>query len=683
MSLLFVRISIDPTGGADGTDIYSGRVDPFRLQQSNNFNTNNPTPGFDIPTSIDFSRAKARGYLRWRSILEKLSENQTIVELRNITVFDEVHSIGFPSDDYDLVTNSNNLLDAPVHISDSFEIMIVDENIQPVFVFTVTVSHVSGEVTPASLVEDINTALKSEEILNESFGFASLGFATLGINNQIIFKNNASIIIQDVLGTTAQAIGLAGSYFQNDIIPGRVEFTIAVENKNVLDDIYCIALEDEPNPGSMIVGENAIKRMVARALAATHVWNELVYDPTDSLSYLGVQPVGFVVENLVAGPENNDLLLDQEDKVQAIRIELKPNVPEVFEKTVLFGELSLPGVYVTTATAGTNATWEIISGNANNQFQINPHTGEITRTANGIIAGTILLGVRATNGEGVDVGIITIDVQPDTYTVNNFLEWNDVIALDDNDLSGNIISMRGNYYSSTQSFDFKDRNFSNATNLTIRSEGANLAIFLNITIDNTVGLVFEDVGFYGVDHRIITLKNASHDIKFLRCRIIGFYHDPMDDYTDGFFSTIVGIGSDNTPSSRDIVIEDCIISNVRTAIDLTPSDGIEIVGCQIYNFYESAIRLHGNGSNGTPTDTFIRWNVISQPIGLEDDDDMPIVAHIHLTGAPSNDWSNVVIEGNICYRGVARGISKGILLNGMGATYFYDQARLAGNAVIL
>lgn len=104
-----------------------------------------------------------------------------------------------------------------------------------------------------------------------------------------------------------------------DDSPTSVAFTVGIEGSfdefSTLDNIETVEKNGETSPGNVLTGENAIKRMIARALLGTHSMNRTGFNP-DIHPKTGWSR-GVYIDHFTAGPEDGDSLAAQEAKISA------------------------------------------------------------------------------------------------------------------------------------------------------------------------------------------------------------------------------------------------------------------------------------------------------------------------------------------------------------------------------
>lgn len=99
-----------------------------------------------------------------------------------------------------------------------------------------------------------------------------------------------SYLIQPTRQYNVKAVGA-----DEDTEASSMEFVLEYNRPEYL------ATEDENNPGTILTGEDAVKRFVARALVIDSIRNRLVYNPDTATTPAGTQVQGPIIERVTAG----------------------------------------------------------------------------------------------------------------------------------------------------------------------------------------------------------------------------------------------------------------------------------------------------------------------------------------------------------------------------------------------
>lgn len=169
------------------------------------------------------------------------------------------------------------------------------------------------------------------------------------------------------------------------------------------------------------------------------------------------------------------------------------------------------------------------------------------------------------------------------------------------------------------------------------------------------------------------------------CWIHGTYRDPNGDYSlAGAYTNPSGLSGDgNVPSN--ITIRRNYISDLWVGVGFGYSG---YARCQDNYFARCYYDFSNWAQNAASTELTIQRNVFTQPVGVGADADDPHIDCIQgnmLTGtSPTDDWTGVVIEQNIYFRGDARGSGTQFIFFGEdGGTNYVSGPICRGNVAIL
>ena len=144
-----------------------------------------------------------------------------------------------------------------------------------------------------------------------------------------INKERANIRYDNLIGK----LGLAGNvYISNVIATGAnastapSSFSFTMESEHGDDCLTTVSASNEPSPGTVLTGANAIKRVVARSLIENRIDFGDYYDPTLKAAFIAnastvdAVRVGTRIERVVANAVANSITVAE----AAITVEIDP-----------------------------------------------------------------------------------------------------------------------------------------------------------------------------------------------------------------------------------------------------------------------------------------------------------------------------------------------------------------------